>query len=171
MKNFGYILLFSILLNSCHLLFQDEKLMLPKKDYTGNELRIDGYYYYHPEPNSTRVLFFYRNGVMIDFISYFPTTDLTVVDKSIADMYEKLKDSKYIWQVFLIEGSTIQCSGWGSSVGGGLPSYKCIGTIENDTTFRFIKSIDSKGREFEKNDVYHFRQFSPKPDSTNVYIK
>jgi len=156
-----------VLFYSC----KDEDLMIERIPYSGNELRIDGYYYRHPNPDNTKVLFFYRNGVMINILRYFPTTDLTVVDKNLPDRYAELKNDKLSFQVFIIKGSTIQYSGWGTSTGSGRPSFKSIGTIENDTTFRIIKTINSrKGQEFEKNDVYHFRQFSLKPDSTNNFI-
>jgi len=164
-----YLILLTLILlvYSC----KDENLMIEKTPYTGNELRIDGYYYNSPEYNKTHVLFFYRNGVMIDFISYFSTTDLTIVDEGIAEMYEQWKDNKLVWSVFLIDCKSIQYSGWSTSVGGGRPSGKCVGTIISDTTFCITKSVNSDGREFKKNDTYHFRQFAPKPDSTNNFIK
>ena len=155
-----------MLFHSC----SDEKLMFELTPYLGTELKIDGYYYLHVEEN-TRIKFLYRNGIMIDFIKYFPTTNLMEVDEGITDMYEFWKDDKLIWQVFSVSDNTIQYSGWSTSVGGGRPSFKIIGVIENDTTFRITKSINSDGKEFEKNELYHFRQFSPKPDSTNVFIK
>jgi len=144
--------------------------MIERTSYSGSELRIDGYYYKQVD-DKTGIKFFYRNGIMIDFISYFPTTNLTEVDECIADMYVRWKDNKLVWNVFLINGNTIQYSGWSTSVGGGRPAGKCIGMILSDTTFSITKSINSNGAEFARNDLYHFRQFSPKPDSTNTFIK
>jgi len=66
-------------------------------------------------------------------------------------------------ECFLINGNFLQYSGWDTSVGGGLPAFKCIGVIENNTIFRITKTIISNGKEFEKNDIYYFRQFTPKP--------
>ena len=155
-----------VLFQSC----KDEKLLIERTPYLGSELRIDGYYY-KQVGDKIGIKFFYRNGIMIDFISYFSTTNVMEVDEGIANMYESWKDDKLIWNVFSINGYSLQYSGWSTSVGGGRPSGKCIGTILNDTTFHITKSINSDGSEFEKNDVYHFRQFSPKPDSTNTFIK
>ena len=155
-----------VLFQSC----RDENLLIERAPYYGSELRIDGYYYKQVD-DKIGIKFFYKNGIMIDFISYFPTTNLKEVDVGIAGMYEKWKDNKLIWNVFLINSNTVQYSGWSTSVGGGRPSFKSIGIIKNDTTFHITKSINSDGSEFESNDVYHFRQFSPKPDSTNTFIK
>ena len=162
------LIIFYIILSfqSC----SDEKLLIERTPYSGSELRIEGYYYIY-DTDGTRIKFLYRNGIMIDFIGGFSTTNLIEIDQKIADEYERWKNNKLIWQVFLIKGNSIQYSGWSTSVGGGRPSFKTIGVIENDTTFRLTKSINSDGEEFERNDLYHFRQFSPKPDSTNTFIK
>jgi hypothetical protein len=148
---------------------KDEELLLSKIPYLGNELKIDGYYYKQSSAHF-RIFFFYMDGIMTDYVD-LSSTDLQQVDDKIPFIYEEIKDDKLRWGVFVINGDIIQYSGWGTSVGGGLPAGKCIGTIENDTTFCITKSINSDGREFERNDVYHFRQFSPKPDSTNNFIK
>jgi len=161
-----FVLLLSILLFSC----KDEDLLLSKVPYKGNELRIDGYYYLQ-ENEQTWVRFFYRNGVILTPYIGIPATDLAIVDNSIAEKYEQWKSNKMCWGVFSVAGSIIQCSKWGHSVGGGLTSYKYMGNIENDTTFCFIRAIYYTGRIEEFNDCYHFRQFSPKPDSTNNFIE
>jgi len=44
------------------------------------------------------------------------------------------------------------------------------GIILNDTTFQITK-YTSGSNVSERNEVYHFREFHPKPDSTNKYIK
>ena len=151
---------------------KDEELLLSKIPYTGNEIRIDGYYYLQ-ENKQTWIRFFYRDGVILVFNFGFPITNLDAVDAKIAEEYEKYKNDKLSWGVFSVAGSVIQYSKWGPSVGGGLTSNKCMGTIENDTTFCLIKSIYYTGGidDFNDNERYYFRQFSPKPDSTNNFIK
>lgn len=48
MKYFFLLLMLFIMGCSCSKsLFGDEKLTLPKQPYMGDELRIDGYYYYN----------------------------------------------------------------------------------------------------------------------------
>ena len=45
-----------------------DEFSLKRQIYTGDQLRTDGYYYHHPEtPEGTfQVLFFYRNGVLLN---------------------------------------------------------------------------------------------------------
>jgi len=165
------ILCISILLAGCNRLFPDEELMLQKADYKGNELKINGYFYhFQQQPSGTIVKYLYRNGIILSGY-YHSTTDLNEVEIEMVKEYDLLQKDKSRWGVFVINGNSIQYSAWSTSVGGGLPSFKCLGVIENDTTFRITKSINSNGKEFSENKIYHFRQFSPKPDSTNVYIK
>ena len=177
MKNMGYILLFSILLNGCDRLFPDEKFTFQRTDYTGNELRTDGYYYEYSTsydsnvPNRTICFFLFRNGVCVSMGGY-ETIDLKTVEREMLERYKWLYRSKSVWGIFVINGNTYEEEGWSTSVGGGLPVGKCIGIIENDTTIHNTKHINVKERkEFPQDYRCHFRQFSPKPDSINNFIK
>ena len=149
------IILLSMLLTAC----KDEELMLQRIPYKGDELRIDGYYYTQWGTHTT-VMFFYRNGITLSAMSY-GSLDLNSVEKEMINRYEYIRNEKSGWGVFLITGDTLEAEIWTTSVGGGLPVYKWKAYIENDTTFRKIAG----------NVVYHFKQFSPKPDSTNQFIK
>lgn len=52
-----------------------------------------------------------------------------------------------------------------------MPAYLSIGEIQNDTTFVITKAIRPKTDEtLVLNEVFHFRAFAPKPDSTNNVI-
>lgn len=158
-----FVISLMIILSAC----KDDELMLQRTPYIGNELRIDGYYY-EQAYNCTSVKFSYRNGVLLvagGYLSY----NIDSVEKQLLNSYEKIKHSKISWGVFVIKGSTIEYSFWDTSVGGGLPTYKSIGYIENDTTFCITRTINKEGSIFKRNDVYHFKQFSPKPDSTGAY--
>ncbi|MDR1119867.1 MAG: hypothetical protein LBM08_03005 [Dysgonamonadaceae bacterium] len=165
MKTMGIILCFSILLSNCNKLFKDEELSLQRVSYIGEELRVDGYYYFHwasydsPFDNNTSVKFFYRNGLVLSAHSY-GGIDLDNVEKEMVDLYDKIRKDKIGWGVFIVNGDEIQCEQWTSSVGGGLPIYKWSGKIENDTTFRHSDS----------NETWHFKKFTLKPDSTNNFI-
>jgi hypothetical protein len=165
---FGIMTLGMIFLYGCNKLFPDEKLTIQRVDYTGNELRTDGYYYYQ-DANYTVVEFLYRNSIILSARAY-SFHDLNIVEKKMLERYNEIRADKIGWGVFRISGKTIEYEMWDTSVGGGLPILKCIGIIDNDTTFRIIQCIEL-GKKFEKNEVYHFRQFSPKPDSTNKWIK
>jgi hypothetical protein len=73
--------------------------------------------------------------------------------------------------VFIIEDNVIKFERWYPSE----RPYNAFvreGVILKDTTFHITKSYRSNGTEKrEKDEIYHFRKFSPKPDSTNVYVK
>jgi hypothetical protein len=168
MANFKKIslgLIVMLVLAAC----RDDELLLQRQPYIGNQLRIDGYYYCQ-EDNGTIVEYLYRNGIILSAY-HFSTTNLNEVETKMLTEYDILKQDKSRWGVFIIYGNNIEYSAWSTSVGGGLPAFKCIGTIDNDTTFRIIKSINSDGKEFDYNQIWHFRQFSPKPDSTNNFIR
>ena len=173
MRTIAFILCFTFLFSSCDRLFKDEELLLQRVPYTGDELKINGYYYKKLDDtisDKVVIIFFFSDGTMFNSAGY-SISDIQLIDKEIPNIFEKEKNSKLAWGVFVINDNKIQYSSWSTSVGGGLPAYKSIGIIENDTTFRITKDINSDGREFEVNEVHHFRQFSPKPDSTNNFIK
>ena len=49
---------------------------------------------------------------------------------------------------------------------------KSSGYIENDTTFHITENYFSfNDKKYLANEVWHFKQFANKPDSTNNYIK
>ena len=174
--NVSVIILFlTLLFNACAFLFKDDELWFDKRPYFGNDLRMNGYYYEKFSDNTISdnvvIIFFFSDGTMFTCSAGYSISDIQLIDKAIPNLFDREKNSKLAWGVFAISGKTIQYSGWGTSVGGGLPSFKGIGIIENDSTFRITKHINSDGREFEVNEIHHFRQFSPKPDSTNVFIK
>jgi hypothetical protein len=85
------------------------------------------------------------------------------------------KEYQVMWGVFLIENNSIRFEHWYPSSGGPLKAYVRSGTILNDTTFQITKSYRNKNGEkaevTSRNEVYHFKQFSPKPDSTNKYVQ
>jgi hypothetical protein len=56
--------------------------------------------------------------------------------------------------------------------GNGITTFSHFGEIINDTTFILNKRINNGGNHISSpNLTYRFKQFSPKPDNTNNYIK
>lgn len=150
-----------------HIWGVDDILSLERRDYHGNELRTDGYYY--TKKDSYEGIIYskyalYRNGV----IRYIDGS------KFIQPSFGSNK-YKYDWGVFKIENGKILFECWQPGNGGALKSYVNSGEILNDTTF-VIKEIYRmhKGQKTDargKNEVYHFVAYSPKPDSTNNFVK
>ena len=154
------ILYLSILLIGCNKLFRDEKLTLQRTDYNGTEVRTDGYYYsYYVDnvtpPNESIVVFFlFRNGVILSAGAY-ERTNFDILEKSMLKRYESLINKKMGWGVFNVSGNKLEYEQWSTSVGGGLPVFRNSYYILNDTTLRNYADM-----------IYHFKHFSPKPDST-----
>lgn len=153
---------------------KDEELTLAKQPYNGNSLRLDGYYYFLQNGNVYSSYFFYRNGVVINGEAADPNSpdpiafmDTVFSSESFAD---QIKRGKTRWGVFQIQGDSIVFERWLLSEGG-LPIGRFYGNIINDTTFIITKREHPySGKEYQQNDLYHFHAFSPKPDSTNVFI-
>jgi hypothetical protein len=149
----------------------DDKLTLEKNDYNGNELRIDGYYICS---HGFVPYFLYRNGIIMGGTGE-KNNDTSIMEEwfrngSYATNAQKYK---YDWGVFQIDGNQIKYEKW-VPVNGPFPAVTYEGVILNDTTFVINKSYRAKdiGKKApsEIHWEYHFKQFSPKPDSTNRFI-
>ena len=156
-------------------LLNHDELSIPRQNYSGNELRVDGYYYTEANGSLFSPSFFYRNGVFLDaggsFKDYFEM-DSYIVKEFISST--KYKSYRVLWGVFLIEGNSVKFEHWYPSSGGPMKAYVREGLILNDTTFHITKSYrNQNGEKTEvdtENEIYYFRAFSPKPDSTNGFI-
>jgi hypothetical protein len=157
LKQILLILLIPLLASSC----KDEEFTMQRQPYYGNELRMNGYYYkYDHVRNCTLIRFFYRNGVCLSTPSY-NGENLSVIEQELLKQYDIIRNNKMSWGIFKISKYQIEVEEWTTSVGGSLPVFRWQGSILNDTTYR----------EEYSGEIYHFRQFSPKPDSTNKWIK
>ena len=162
--------------NSCKKdILADDKLTLERRDFLGNQLRIDGYYYFMTEDNLHYTYFFYENGIIIHGGGNAPNTSpIEFIENQFkSESYLKaLKNHKTAWGVFQIEENRISFERWYPSSGGPAPVFIRSGEILNDTTFVITQSTRSKTGEQKKlNEIYHFKEFSPKPDSTNTFIQ
>lgn len=170
-----YLIAFSFFLLGCEKLFKDDVLSIPQTGYQGTQLRIDGYYYMS-NPNSSYVVYiFYGNGTVLSAGSFI-SSNLPKVEETLQDpaWISANKEYKYDYGRFLIEGDSIRFERWypGSPP---LPAYVRAGNILNDTTFVVkevyrMKNGEKTEEESGRNETYHFKQFSPKPDSTNQFV-
>lgn len=168
--NIFIIFLASGLFFSCERpFFKDDPLHVEQTYYAGDNLKINGYYY-RVKDSSAGIFgyFFYRNGVVLD-------ADARGEDDYTSEEWLKHeKNTKSSWGVFRIQNKTIKYEMWEPSEPP-LRAYVREGIIINDTTFLITESYrlqNGKKRDQEViNQFYHFKQFSPKPDSTNPYIE
>ena len=175
-----YLLLFIGVLfgcSSCHKLglCKDEPLTMQRVDFEGNELRTDGFYYGYPGTDSQgvlscRLLVFYRNGIVL-----LPgSTDFTNMEKYIIGLTKSdLKNIKGFWGTFEVENHIIQIEYLTGGFCGSPVSLQTY-TILNDSTLVLTNIMTKDGGRIEnekKNEVFHFRPLSVKPDSVNNIIK
>jgi len=159
-KYFSLLLLIP-LLYSCFIKLPDEELTMTRTPYNGKEIRLDGCYF-EKEPGYEKYgnyLFFYSNGLML----YIGDTININTISQFSGGIKNMTNYKQQWHIFQIENKTINIQGWTEVVGtfsGYLAVHNEIYTILNDTT---VSTEDSR--------IYYFKKFSPKPDSTNVFIK
>ena len=154
----------------------DDKIILKKVDYNGNELRIDGYFrrynYFEGELHGVIPLILYKNGIVLGDVGV-PIDRISEMEENFRNGFYVNNARKYQWGVFQINGIQIKYEKW---VTGETPFsvFTYEGEILNDTTFVINKGFrtkdEGKRAPSEYNWVYHFKQFSPKPDSTNRFI-
>lgn len=156
-------------------LFVCEELTLPKQSYNGSELRIDGYYYlkYYPSENEIyySTYFLFQNGIIL-YGGAVKETELSRLENDFIsyEWINTVRKHRDFWGVFNIKDDKILFERWYPNSPQPVP-YIREGKILNDTTFHITVLYRPDGSErSELNDIYHFKQFSPKPDSTNNFI-
>ncbi len=145
----------------------DDVLSLQRQNYQGNELFLDGFYYTETE-NFEGIIFnryaFYENGIT----RYLGSSKLLLEPNFVSG------NAKQTWGIFQIENGKIKFERWYPSSGGPLMAFVRSGQVLNDTTFHITESYRMQnGQKTEirvRDEIYHFQQFSPKPDSTNKFV-
>jgi len=166
------IILFFLTFSSC--LKENIPLSNAREDYFGDELRIDGLYYQKTSDGYIRVIqFFYRNGIKIEFSIFGEKIEnpADLVSVLTHNRIESELKRKYNWGIFKIKDNDFLSEHWETPINGNyLGTITMTGEILSDTSFILTKMVHSQG-VFELKDIRYFYPFSPKPDSTNVYIK
>lgn len=155
-------------------IMKDDALSIQRTSYTGDELRIDGYYYQEVDNSFFSIYFFYRNGVLLSAGGVFSNEN--AIEEYIKKEFlrnEGYRKNKTFWGIFNIEGDTIKFERWYPSEPP-LKAYVREGEILNDTTFVITESyhlVDGHRADLtQRNEVYHFKEFTPKPDSVNLFV-
>jgi hypothetical protein len=173
-----------------------EPLLTKRANYSGNQLKIDGYYYFLTKEDmgygyTTKIydcLMLFNNGIYynISHGGYNPNLGndsiLIKLDNDIKGQVKRQNDNlnyRPHWGVFNITGSKIEIERWVTASGAGAyPTQILKGEIKNDTTIYFHTlvgahpvNMNNKKKTKTIDETYHFRQFLPKPDSTNKFIK
>jgi hypothetical protein len=156
---------------ACSAKFESEELTFPLQNNSSEALKLNGYFFRRYEKSKdVNILFLYRNGLIHD-LGAIDGENLSLL--TTASFLKKVKPLRTSWGVYIIDGDSLKFEKWYES--GGPPKVAFIrsGVVLNDSTFliqRIIRSHDPT--EITKaNELYHFRYFHPKPDSTNEFIK
>jgi hypothetical protein len=167
----GVVILFTQFV-SCQMFFgEDDKLTLRRKPYDGSALKLDGYYYQsYQDGNMVDIYFLSRNGVIIN-AGAFEANKLDLYERKFSDtaFVNKLRNVKFNWGVFQIDGDSMKFEKWYPSERPYRTKIK-EGIILNDSTFLITKVRNQKGEMALKNEAYHFKRFTPKIDSISKFI-
>lgn len=152
---------------------KDDVLSIPKTPYGGNQLKIDGYYYQLFEGKIHNIILFYRNGLITEYGG--SRSDFNDAAIYINEGTNKVKNIKYAWGVYAINGLEIKIEKWYPiNPGQPLKSFVRSGRIINDTTYQLTEMYRFQNGEITEhsqiNETYYYRHFAPKPDSTNTFI-
>jgi hypothetical protein len=120
---------------------------------------------------SVGILFFYSNGIFFQSAWSDKQTKFEEMIQN-GEFKSSFENNPVSWGLFLVQNDSIFIEqllnpGYLSN-----KAYISSGPILNDSTFHLTKRMRSIGGEEEVIDyLNHFKQFSPKPDSTNNFIK
>lgn len=155
-----------------------EKLILPKTQLK-TDFRTDGYYY-NKNQGGYSTYFFYKNGIVYTYGSGYKGTDLTELDNSLKELfrlYSNIKQARFDWGLYLIENNNIKLEKWVTTSASTYPTNFFEGNLLSNDKFIFKKKTGTNDYVKKNKSVtsisedFNFRQFSPKPDSTNNFIK
>ncbi|WP_257670025.1 hypothetical protein [Parapedobacter tibetensis] len=167
---FALVLLGLTLLSGCKKHWEDDQLSIARESYSGDQLRIDGYYVKGNTILSIYVL--YDNGILLVGDSFYADElESRAAKMQTTEWQAVTKKCKYCWGAFTIRGNEITYERWVPPSGGGFPTFTWKGTITSDTEFVMTSRRDNrKGKTEAINEVYRFVEFEPKPDSTNPFV-
>lgn len=172
MKNIQVLLILFVLLSSCCKNYcKDDELQIVKKDYTGDALRMNGFYYSKNGALVRSFLVPYRNANCI--LSNYPVD----IDRLVRDLDNNsglmsgIRKRKTSWGLIEIQNDTLKVDYWGIA--------KCERPLErgffkilNDTTLLNFKNTSMRDmKDYFVSDTFYFQYLSSKPDSTNEYIR
>jgi len=150
---------------------KDDDLCSSREVLNSDIIRKLGYFYDEYGNGAYReIYFFYNNGVIMTpgviESQYFE--DLTPFWNA-NNFFNSYQNNKLNWGIYSIQDSMIRIERWYPSEVY-FPVFRSTGRILNDSTFVINHISRCDGSEASsRNEIWHFKQFSPKPDSTNSF--
>ncbi len=160
MKRYLFLLLLAI--GSCVAL---KPLKMQRVDNLTNRIRTDGIYLSHETRSSrdfSEITVLYNNGTFLHLERRIETDDDI---KSWREYFQKNNyhyETPYCWGIYQLQHDSILFESW-LSADYYYPTYSYSGGVLNDSTITIKESTTT--------DTFRFVEFSPKPDSTNKFIK
>jgi hypothetical protein len=160
-----YFLLFTlvILWGCSKLLCPAPDLYTSRQDFTGNNIRLNGIFY-----SKDNQFFLYRNGIYHAGCSN--PSENAIPDKFVCsiwpDMVTSSKKDRHQWSIYIVKNDSIHIEKWELVRDCTYEVFSYNGKVVNDSTL-----IIPVNRDGTKSDTFRFAKFSPKPDSTNSFIK
>jgi len=149
-----------------------------KTPYEGSELNLTGYFITNLnesiEGELKSTYFFYQDGVVLYGRSYpISMSENEIEGRFVSTDFDGvIKQSKSGWGIFVINEGELEFETWEPSSGGSLKTVVRSGSILNDSTFLITSFYNGYSEETTvKNDTFRFKSFSPKPDSTNMFVQ
>ena len=169
------LILLLFLLSSCEKCKEstNEQLCYKSEEFNSGNLRLDGYYYRQIDDSPARreIIFLYMDGTMLHG-EMVDMDELAAreLDYSNGAYYSSIKENEHYWGSFKVSGGWIAYEKWYPSTNYWL-AYIRDGEILNDSTFRIVKSYRCDGSEQRaKDELFQFKHFPSKPDSTNKFV-
>lgn len=163
--------IFIVLVSSCKI----PMLGLQREPCQECELRLDGYYMNTHRFGAgvhVNIYFFYSNGVVF-YGGGFWQRDLPKLAQNLQLGIDHgwYANDRIYWGVHRIKDNKIQFEVW-TFLNSPRERFLRSGKILNDTTFVITKVLMRGDVRYPQasRDTFHFKQFSPKPDSTNAFI-
>lgn len=171
-KLFFYLILIGICSSCNSFKSEPHPLTISRKIDNSRKMRLDGFYF---SPNKTasrtaEVLFFYRNGVLHHMGSIETSEFFSTLRNN--NFLSKVRRQRVSWGLYTVKSDSIEFERWYHGGGSEKLALTRKGIILNDSTFLIVKVVNSLTAEYDStHELYHFKKFQPKPDSTNEFIK
>lgn len=176
-KKLLIIILFFSEIHCGKLCFENKIVRIKQTQYSGTELKIDGYYVKNCELDSFMISFiFYQNGVFLtpnSFLMsgcyYYKYFDDVIITFNNNDTKENL----FHYGLFNVSNDSLFFEGFKATINQCYQSYFITAKILNDSTFVVFKEERSKKpEEFTiLSDTFHYVHVTEKPDSTNIFFQ
>ena len=172
---------FCIFLTSITLLLstscKKNKFTLSPQAQDNPPLMLSGYYdFVYKRVNDSlehKIIFFYANGVVLFASSDHSQLNETENDFKNGKYYALIKNEKNSWGPFKINDGILEFQRW--YAGQNVPVHQFTCRILNNQSFEIYQTasmVRGKKKHTENmSDVYTFKAFGPRPNSTNKYVK